>query len=800
MPETDSFAPGWPGIPPRWTSSAKGGVGTALGRNSRVWFTLSHGILDEVYSPRVDQACLRDMGLIVTGPDGFFSEEKRDATSRVEMLVEGVPAYRLTNISNQGRYRITKIIICDPDRPVVLQQIKFQPLVGSPADYRLYVLAAPHLYNRGMENTGWVGDYKGIPMLFATREKRALALACSEPWVARTVGFVGTSDSWQDLSQNHQLTQFYTRAENGNVALTGELPVNSAAQSGVVLALAFGDTWEEAGQRARSSLFRGFEDACKAYTDEWADWQRLFPFPAGEAFDELARTSAAILRTHEDKSFPGGIIASLSIPWGTNKGDDDLGGYHLVWPRDVVETAGGLLAAGAKNSALRVFEYLQSTQESDGHWPQNQWLDGSAYWRGIQMDETSFPILLLDLLRRDGVLDGSKAALKYHEMVSSAATFLVKNGPVTDQDRWEEDPGYSPFTLAAEIAALLAAADFEDLAGASQRAQYLRETADIWNQSIERWTYVTNTPLAQHYGVEGYYVRIGEPDDPEAASPMHGFVPIKNRPPGESTHLASEIVSPDFLALVRFGLRDPHDPRILNTLKVVDALLKTDLPQGPAWHRYNGDGYGEHEDGSAFNGTGIGRCWPLLTGERAHYEVAAGNYEAAMKLRANFAAAAEGGGLLPEQVWDAPDIPQLELCFGRASGSARPLVWAHAEYLKLCRSLHDHRVFDQPEQTTQRYLVDKTTTDLQTWRFNNKCRGIEAGKRLRIEVLAPAMIHWSTNNWQNTADLSTHDSGFGICYADLPTQNLPQGTVLVFTFFWTATHNWEGNNFYVIVQ
>jgi glucoamylase len=155
---------------------------------------------------------------------------------------------------------------------------------------------------------------------------------------------------------------------------------------------------------------------------------------------------------------------------------------------------------------------------------------------------------------------------------------------------------------------------------------------------------------------------------------------------------------------------------------------------------------------------------------------------------------------LPEQVWDAADLPERELYFGRASGSARPLAWAHAEYLKLCRSLHDRRVFDQPQQTTQRYLVEHTTTDLQTWRFNNKCRCMTAGMRLRIEVLAPATIHWSSNNWQTTSDLSTRDSGFGICYADLPTKNLPKGAVVVFTFFWKESRNWEGTNFYVTVQ
>ena len=333
----------------------------------------------------------------------------------------------------------------------------------------------------------------------------------------------------------------------------------------------------------------------------------------------------AVLRTHESKDFVGGIIASLSIPWGFNKGDEDLGGYHLVWPRDLVETAGALVAGEAPVDALRVLRYLESTQEADGHWAQNLWLDGRPYWGGIQMDETAFPILLLDLLRREaGDLLGDLR--RWWPLVRNAASFIVRNGPVTQQDRWEEDGGYSPFTLSVEIAALLAAADVADLLGETVSAEYLRDTADTWNDNIERWTYTIDGDLARQVGVEGYYVRIA-PDSDGAASPLQGFVPIKNRPPDQSSVRASAVISPDSLALVRFGLRAHDDPRILNTIKVVDALLRAKLPQGPCWYRYNGDGYGEHDDGSPFDGTGVGRPWPLLAGERAHYEISAGRPE-----------------------------------------------------------------------------------------------------------------------------------------------------------------------------
>jgi glucoamylase len=500
------------------------------------------------------------------------------------------------------------------------------------------------------------------------------------------------------------------------------------------------------------------------------------------------------MRTHEDRRFPGGIIASLSMPWGNTRGDDDLGGYHLVWPRDLSETAGGLLAAGAWEDARRVLHYLQVIQEPDGHWAQNAWLDGTPYWNGVQMDETALPILLVELADREGALVEDDIA-RLGPMVRRAAGYLVRNGPVTQQDRWEEDPGYSPFTLAAEIAALLAAADLADRNGEPAVAAYLRETADTWNADIERWTYVTDTPLARRLGVEGYYVRIAPPEVAEAASPAGGFVPIKNRPPGESRAPAALIVSPDALALVRFGLREPSDPRITNTVKVIDALLKVETPSGPAWRRYNEDGYGEHEDGSPFDGTGVGRPWPLLTGERAHYELAAGRLREAERLLHAMEAFANAGGLIPEQIWDGSEVPERELFFGRPSGSAMPLVWAHAEYVKLRRSLRDGRVFDQPRQAVGRYQAGRPASPYAVWRFNHKCVTLPVGKILRVEALSPAVVHWSSDAWHTVCDARTRDTGLGVHVADLPTAGLTIGTTLRFTFYWPLSDRWEGVDF-----
>jgi glucoamylase len=797
MTDQNNLAPGQPGIPPSWTSSAKGGVGTSLNPSSRVWFTLSHGIFDEIYYPRVDQACTRDMGMLVSDGDSYFSEEKRDANHKIEYLATGVPAYRLTNTAKDGRYQIVKEILSDPQRDVVLQKTTFKPLKGSLKDYHLYVLLSPHLGNHGTGNHAWVGDYKGTPMLFAEREANALALASNAPYLGRSVGYVGHSDGWQDISEHKRMTWSYSNAPDGNVALTAEIDL-LARNGEFVLALGFGTNFAEAGQRALSSLMDGFGRSRKTYLDEWMKWQKSVSsrLELDGRDQSVFRISAAVLRIHEAKRFPGGLIASLAIPWGFSKGDDDLGGYHLVWPRDLVESAGGLLAIGALEDARRVLDYLYVTQEAPGCWPQNMWLDGRPYWEGIQMDETAFPILLIGLARSEGALD-EKDMSHYWPMACKAAGFLARNGPVTQQDRWEEDPGYSPFTLAAEIAAMLVAADLAEEQGEKGMANYLRQTADIWNDHVEQWTYVQGTDLAKEYQVDGYYVRIAPPEVSEAASPTSGFVAIKNRPPGQSNAPASHIISPDFLALVRFGLRAPNDPRICNTIKIVDSTLKIDTPVGPIWHRYSDDGYGEHDDGSPFDGTGVGRAWPLLTGERGHYELAAKRTEEARRHLRAMEGFANSGDMIPEQVWDSDDIPERELFFGKPSGSAMPLVWAHAEFAKLSRSIQDGKVFDMPAQTYARYVQKKTTSTIDVWRFNHKCQGMKKGNTLRIEVLSPALIHWSADGWKSTKDVKTKDSGLGVYYADIPTKKLPAGASVVFTIFWPEEERWQGADFHV---
>lgn len=492
-------APGFPGIAARWTSSAKDGVGTALSPRSTVWFTLSHGILNEIYYPCVDTACTRDLGLIVTDgtQGGFFAEEKRDTLSRLRRYADGVPIFNITNTCPQRRFSILKRVLADPRHDCVLQEIRLLPGAGG-ENLRLFVLLAPHLVNGGANNNGWVEDYKGRKMLFASGDGTAMALACSSGFLARSVGYVGFSDGWQMLRQHGSLVSEYRLAADGNVALCGEVD----AFEPFLLALGFGRDPAAAAFQASSSLEWGFARAEAEYAANWQRWQqglqKLDTAHPGSPHNYY-RISTTVLRCHESPLFPGGSIASLSIPWGASKGDDDIGGYHLVWPRDLVETAGALLACGAKADARRTLDYLRVIQEEDGDWRQNTWLDGTAYWAGTQMDETAFPVLLLDLAFRHGAVPEGEL-IEYWPMARKACAFLVRHGPSTGQDRWEENSGYTPATIAVEIAALLAAADIADRLDEPAIAGFLRDTVDAWNADLERWLYVSGTELAKKTG------------------------------------------------------------------------------------------------------------------------------------------------------------------------------------------------------------------------------------------------------------------------------------------------------------
>src|SRR6267378_5041326 len=444
-------APGAPGIPPTWTSSAKDMVGTSLGP-ARLWFTTGFGIVNEIYWPRVDIPQIRDLGFIVAGPGGFWSEVKRNQDYTLRLLAPGVPAVEV--VHTHERYTLRLRITPDPRRDVLAIECR---LDGDP-ELRLYVLLAPHLGATGYDNIATIERYGGRRVLWAEQGPFGMALAAADEHQADafgrvSAGYVGTSDGWQDFAQNGAMSWEYGVAGPGNVALTGELPRRA------VLALGFGSSAEAAATLAISSLLQPFDNLLQQHITPWQTWQAersercAVPLDIPPALAEEFLVSTIVLRSHLDRTYPGATVASLSVPWGDT--GDERGGYHLVWPRDLVETAGALLALGAEQEARDTLRYLIATQIEDGHWYQNPWLGGRPYWEGIQLDETAFPVLLAATLDEREALSG----IEVEDMVRRALGFIARTGPATEQDRWEESTGINPFTLALCIAALVAGAD-----------------------------------------------------------------------------------------------------------------------------------------------------------------------------------------------------------------------------------------------------------------------------------------------------------------------------------------------------
>ncbi len=768
-------APGSPGIRPTWTSSAKDLVGTAVGP-SRLWVTVGYGIVNEVYCPRVDMPQIRDLGFIVADGQGFWVEIKRNANYNVTTPGSGIPAIEI--LHRHERFELRLRIAPDIMRDVLL----IEATLTGDAGLKLYALLAPHLVGNDVCNVAEVFVDRDRKVLSAEQGPYAVALAAADAnsrrdaWERASAGFVGVSDGWQDFAANGAMTWTYTRAGPGNVALLGELGPRH-----VVLALGFGIDREAAATLAISALLEPFDAAWHRHVRDWEIWhaENVDATDCPAEFRDMMHISAMVLLTHHDKTYRGGMVASLSIPWGSDTGD--VGGYHLVWPRDLVESAGALLGVGGIDHAREILCYLMATQLADGHWAQNQWLGGRPRWTGTQLDEVAFPVLLASRLAEAGALDG----VAVEDMVRRALAFLALNGPASDQDRWEEMGGVNAFTLAAAIAAFVCGAELVD---GEDRSDILR-LADDWNARIEEWCTGEDPELAARFNVGPYYVRAAPAAIVENRAAISDPVAIRNHPE-EFLVPADTLIATDFLQLVRFGLRRPDDPAITATLKLVDALLRVDTPNGPCWHRYNGDGYGEHSDGSPYDGYGVGRAWPLLTGERGHYEVAAGRDAEALVLLRAMKSMSGRCGLIPEQIWDAAALPGRNLFPGRPAGSAMPLVWAHAEFIKLTKSLRLGRPVDRPEPVWLRYGGEKPVATRAHWTRRMRIGTIRAGQSLRLVFAEPALVHWGIDDWRQPRDTRTVPGMLGLCVADLAVETLKAGQRIVFSVQDLKTGTW----------
>ena len=792
----NSIAFGGPGIEPRWTSSAKEGLGTSYHTSCRLWFTLSHGIVNEIYYPHCDQPNTRDFQFLITDGQTFCHEEKRDLEHQIEYPERDCLFYRLTNSEPNGRYRLIKHVLADPHRSVLLVHTKLELLDDSlRGKLKIFALLAPHIARFGAGNSGRCVEIAGHSLMQAKRAGVHLMIGCSSGFSRRSVGYVGASDGWQDLMDNFQMDWEFRRAEKGNIALTGEIDLERGDE--FTVGIACGGSAQSTAAKLLQSMASSFDLHREGYVRQW---QRTVINPKFDFSDHtgdggsMYRLSRCILLAHEDKVFQGAMVASMSIPWGETRGDNDLGGYHLVWTRDLVQSAGALLATGQTGTPLRALIWLAAIQLPDGSFPQNSWLNGEAYWKGLQLDEIAAPILLSWRLRREG------AALGLFDptvMILRAARYLILQGPVTGQERWEENSGYSPSTLATVIAGLVCAAEFLKNHDHASTADFVLAHTDWLAAHLEEWLVTTRSDLVP--GFPRHYVRINPTDsavpDPHA-DPNTTMLQVAN---GGGVHPARNVVGGDFLHLVRYGIRRPDDPIVRASIEVIDRVLKHDLPQGPCWRRYNHDCYGEKEDGSAFDGTGIGRSWPILTGERGHYELAVGRdpmpFIKAMEEFAN------DGGMLSEQLWDTDDPTSSKMRKGEPTGAAMPLCWSHAEYVSLVRSRRDGVCFGRIEPVYERYIVDPVVSRYEIWSFRHQLRRIPRRKILRIVVEADATILWTSDGWatQNRND-TTIEPVLNLRFVDLPTMELPTNSLVEFTFFWKTDQRWEGRNWQITIQ
>lgn len=732
-------APCPPGNASVWGPAAKEFLGTSASNQSRVYFTGSEGILTEVFYPTLDTVQNVDQQFLVTDAGKTWGdEERRQKRHEVSQLNPRAMLWQAATTADSGKWRITKKIFTDPVRNALIQRVTFETLESGKTvkNYNLYVLNNPAINNsgagsgsgshcsdgqeaaRGADNSRTLTLGNRIMLVASEPNSTASALAVSLPWKVMggkpmvSSGFVGRNDGFADLfggAGDKTMDYRFEGAYGGNVAQIGWIDTgNSTARSiSFDVVLAFGSNEAEAMGVANDTL-GGILDALEqVYVDEWIAYTQGLNAQNGRADDQYY-LAAMTLKSIQDKS-NGAMIAGPGSPWGETSNDGNPGGYHLIWSRDLFKFASALIAAGDTVSANRAVDYLFNVQmqtgTSDapysrpGRFPQNSFVDGSPYWNGTQMDQTAMPIILAWKLDR----------VDLWPKIKLAAEFLAHNGPVTGQERWEEMGGYSPSTIAAEIAGLVCAASLANAAGDPGAASFYLQKADEWRNNVAGWTFTTTGFHTQCAGCNGkYYIRINANQDPNDDVSL----PFGN---GVGTHGERYIVDGGFLELVRMGVMSPSDRTILETVPEYDALLKQTIAgKGDAWFRYNFDGYGEYNDGRNYDGSGRGRLWPIFTAERGIYEIARSRDSAKGEpFRQALKAFSSPAGFIPEQIWNAStnvggwqtDTPP-SYAVGSATKSMQPLSWAMGEYINLIAAMNDGRS-DAPAVVCQRYACDK---------------------------------------------------------------------------------------------
>ncbi|CAN5786492.1 glycoside hydrolase family 15 protein [soil metagenome] len=690
-----SSAPGKPGRTSEWLPADKTGFGTSRGNASKVWYTLQRGRLSEVFYPTLGAPSVRSLQFIVTDGSSFADLEASGTIHETVLAKPRALVYRQVNEAKSGGYRLTKTYVTDPSRSTVLMRVHFKSLTDRPL--RLIVAYDPALSNDGDDDTA--RSSRGA--LFSHDASAASALMTRPGLVRTSSGYVGRSGGWIDLRDDFKMDWHYRSAADGNVVQTGMTSLTGMpGRRSMTLALGFGPRVGAASRAALSSLRTGWAAAAGAYAGGWHRYMRsLEQMPASASKSPLLRrtylASVMALAAAEDKTYRGAYIASPSMPWVWGTGlEDPSGPYHLVWSRDLYQIATGLWAAGDRAGAERALTFLfKRQQQPDGSFPQNTEVDGTPHWTSLQLDEVAFPLVMAQQMGRTG-------PAAYAQHVKPAADFIVANGPVTEQERWEEQDGYSPSTIAAEIAGLVCAADIARSNGDGASARKYLRTADRWRQKIEEWTVTTNGPLADH----PYYLRLTKDGRPNAGT----VYDIGNG--GSDSVDQRTVADAGFLELVRLGIKRAGNTSIVESLPVVDKELRVRTPNGPYWHRYSGDGYGETRRGGPWDVSDpntfrtIGRAWPIFAGERGEYRLAA--ERGARRLLRAIAAAGNRGYMIPEQVWDEHS-PSGRPGFARGEGtfSATPLLWSHAQFIRLAWSMEVGAPIEQPKVVACRYVM-----------------------------------------------------------------------------------------------
>jgi glucoamylase len=698
-------AAGAPGARHTWAPADKHAFGTAHQLAGHTYFTLRQASLSEVYYPDLSTPAFRGLQFAVTDGKTFVDRETVDDDPRhIEPVAPGVSAsvtpldrslgYR--QVTENPRWRLTKTWITDPARDSVLVRVRFEAKTRTAL--RLFVLADGAPGNDGDDDRGISGE----STLVASDDAAASAVAAAPALGQTSSGYRGTaSDPWRDL-QDFKLDQT-DATQPGNVVQGARTALDGKDNQTMTLAIGFGRDGSAATAAATGSLASGFDAAKAAYDSGWSSYLASLKTPpapvAGDAhMKRLYEQSLLVLAGLEDKTHRGASIASPTMPWiwGTLTLADDKktsDPYHLVWPRDFYHAATAQKAAGDDAAADRLVDYLWEVQKPEGDFWQNTRVDGTPIWKSEQLDETSLPVVLAWWLGRTGPADWDN--------IRAAADYLMSNadGPRSGQERWENQDGFSPNTIATEIAALVCAADVAKKNGDAGRAASYLARADEWQSKVESWTATTNGP----YSPRPYYLRVTKDGNPD-----NGFMyTLGDNFPRQVDQ--REIVDNSFLGLVLFGVKRWNDRTVLNSLKVGDETsaepLLVNTKNGQFWRRFTFDGYGEQADGGDWDlffdnpaRQTFGRAWPLLAGERGEYELIAGK-DASARLQA-IAGSANDGLMLPEQVWDGRPPDEAN---GEGTRSATPLAWTHAAFVRLAWSIQAGAPIERPSIVACRY-------------------------------------------------------------------------------------------------